>query len=159
MSPQDTGKQVFKMGTLYPPGMNLRVDSLWNFLDDHCWQPRGSVVPLLEQGSERNTIPRVINICLNYKYNVYTIVILSTLYWTRPKAAEMSRLNSVLLIHTYWTIYRSNFRHWGVYYGRRSGPVQHKIRLSVIFEILGTICRSAMLLSPSWRASPCELWR
>ena len=44
------------MGTSYPLGTNIRVDSLWNLLEDHHWKHRGSAVPLIEQGSKRNIL-------------------------------------------------------------------------------------------------------
>ena len=154
MSPQDTGKQVDEdLGASYPLVMNLRVDSLWNLPDDHHWL-RGSAAPPLEQlGSERNTIPRIINKCMpiGYKYNVYAIVMFEhTLYWRRSKAAETSRPNSVLLAHTHCsniamcgrsqgrstlcadpctlcTEHIHQLKHCGVHRGRRSVTVQYKI--------------------------------
>ena len=52
------------LGTSYPSGMNLRVDSLWNLLDDHR-RTRGFNVPSCQTSRLRvSIIPQINNYCI-----------------------------------------------------------------------------------------------
>ena len=58
------------LGTSYPSGMNLRVDSLWNLLDDHL-PTRGFNVPPCQTTKLRvSIIPQIDNSCIILTINV-----------------------------------------------------------------------------------------
>ena len=71
-------KWIRTLGTSRPFGMNLRVDSLWNLLDDHLWTPWNSTSPV---ATKATGYPKKLLLCIDidYKFIVNWDLIPSTI--------------------------------------------------------------------------------